>query len=642
MELERIYPMLNEKTSVDIDENFQKLSDITNQLNDDTNKHKNNLASLNNNVSNVQKIIEDRGKEIISSEVVQNWLKENEFKPKDAVATFNDLPQDAELKELRGVTDENAVYVYDGTKWVKQSNLNFDGLSDIKSKVKVLYVNPSDFNAAGDGVTDDTLAVKNAARFAMDNQSTLLLRDKHLISDKIVVDKNLMIKGESDGTLILKSETPKNIVEVINGAKLRTEGVIYDETDYSGYATIEVNSGEIEAIGNKFLGNKFNGILIKDKVRGSKILNNYFENYYFCVCLKGTLDTTITGNTFTGGVSGAVTGGNGIKIQNDESLGWLNTSSEQAKRTVISNNIFRNLTEDGIDGYTGGENTLITNNVFESCGGMGAEIKVIYRDDPSTGGTSLENVRQPKNIQISGNIFKDMTGQITTLRLIQIEERSGKTLDVTKGNQNVIITNNVFENVYIALEISGVKDVQVSNNIFKRLIFRAITESSHCDSIRFVNNIIAMEGKTTSSAIVGLDNASNNNVIFSGNTITGHKIDTDYTTIGLLIAGKNLTIKDNTIINFKTGIQMNASSRVTIGGNVLDTCSVSGIILNSQVTELKIHDNSFYDCYRGINYGSSSSKNILESNNVFKGSTMVTSNETNPTGLTVANRTVFS
>lgn len=133
--LERIYPMLNEKTAVDIDENFQKLGNITNQLNDDTNKHKTTLASLNSNVSNVQKIIEDRGKEIISSEVVQNWLNNNEFKPKEAVATFNDLPKDAELKELRGVTDENAVYVYDGAKWIKQSQLNFDGLDEVKKNI---------------------------------------------------------------------------------------------------------------------------------------------------------------------------------------------------------------------------------------------------------------------------------------------------------------------------------------------------------------------------------------------------------------------------------------------------------------------------------------------------------------------------
>ena len=67
--------------------------------------------------------------------LLADWLNQNEFKPKEAVATFNDLPKVAELKEIRGVIDENAIYVYDGKKWIKQSNLNFDGLSHFKDEV---------------------------------------------------------------------------------------------------------------------------------------------------------------------------------------------------------------------------------------------------------------------------------------------------------------------------------------------------------------------------------------------------------------------------------------------------------------------------------------------------------------------------
>lgn len=80
--------------------------------------------------------INGKSTEMIKSEAIRQavneWVKQNEFKPKEAVATFNDLPIVAELKEIRGVLDENAVYVFDGTKWIKQTEINFDGLSDIK------------------------------------------------------------------------------------------------------------------------------------------------------------------------------------------------------------------------------------------------------------------------------------------------------------------------------------------------------------------------------------------------------------------------------------------------------------------------------------------------------------------------------
>lgn len=98
-----------------------------------------NFAYLFGEMSNLWGFVNGKGDEILSSEAIQEmisrWIDKNDFKPKEAVATFNDLPKDAELKELRGVTDENAVYVYDGAKWVKQSQLNFDGLDEVKRNI---------------------------------------------------------------------------------------------------------------------------------------------------------------------------------------------------------------------------------------------------------------------------------------------------------------------------------------------------------------------------------------------------------------------------------------------------------------------------------------------------------------------------
>lgn len=125
-----------------------------------------NFKYLFDDVEGVWNFLEDKGVEVISSEGIQSaineWLANNDFKPKDAVATFNDLPQDAELKELRGVIDENAVYVYDGTKWIKQSNLNFDGLGEVKNTINNITYMLTDFGAKGDGVTNDSQSFKDA------------------------------------------------------------------------------------------------------------------------------------------------------------------------------------------------------------------------------------------------------------------------------------------------------------------------------------------------------------------------------------------------------------------------------------------------------------------------------------------------
>ncbi|TDM18848.1 hypothetical protein [Macrococcoides caseolyticum] len=113
----------------------------------------------------VKQFISENTEEYIDKVATSKWLYENNFKPKEAVTTFNDLPQDAELKELRGVTDENAVYVYDGERWVKQSNLNFDGLSLIDKRLNSESVNvlhaPKGFKSAvGDGNTDDSITLQ--------------------------------------------------------------------------------------------------------------------------------------------------------------------------------------------------------------------------------------------------------------------------------------------------------------------------------------------------------------------------------------------------------------------------------------------------------------------------------------------------
>lgn len=160
--LERIYPMLNEKTAVDIDENFQKIEGVINSV----------------------------GVEILSSEGIQNainkWLSDNEFKPKDAVATFSDLPKEAELKEIRGVLDENGVYIYGGEKWIKLYEINFNALETVNKKID----NLSSKSALYDKVYSGQTIYKKPSDFALPLPAQVIVSQKGEVLFNYDVAKN--------------------------------------------------------------------------------------------------------------------------------------------------------------------------------------------------------------------------------------------------------------------------------------------------------------------------------------------------------------------------------------------------------------------------------------------------------------------
>ncbi|TDM21804.1 hypothetical protein ETI05_03420 [Macrococcoides canis] len=140
----------------------------------------------------IKEFISENTEEYIDKVATSKWLYENNFKPKEVVTTFNDLPKDAELKELRGVTDENAVYVYDGAKWIKQSNINFDGLNDLKRQFEGLEVNVSYYGVKPDG-QDHTAKIQDLVKRFKD---LVFPQGKYIISDEIK-----MIHGQSITTV---------------------------------------------------------------------------------------------------------------------------------------------------------------------------------------------------------------------------------------------------------------------------------------------------------------------------------------------------------------------------------------------------------------------------------------------------------
>jgi len=215
-------------------------------------------------VDDVKKYIDNKGEEILSEAVVKEWLSENEFKPKDAVATFNDLPKDAELKELRGVIDENTVYVYDGTKWVKQSNLNFDGLNSLKLELEQYSLLISNFPKLVPE-SDDTARLKRAILEVEKKGIPLKINEKTLkISSTVTLKGGTRIYGHEGNTTInvptggnftiFKSSDTSNVTIsgiTINGggaAGTTTKYIIFERVKHGLIENVIINNPSTMAI----------------------------------------------------------------------------------------------------------------------------------------------------------------------------------------------------------------------------------------------------------------------------------------------------------------------------------------------------------------------------------------------------------
>lgn len=90
------------------------------------------LAEIN---QSVKEFISKNTSEYVDKVATSEWLKDNKFKPKEAVASFSELPKNAELKEIRLVQDANKQYIFDGVKWIQFGTVNLDGLTPIKNEV---------------------------------------------------------------------------------------------------------------------------------------------------------------------------------------------------------------------------------------------------------------------------------------------------------------------------------------------------------------------------------------------------------------------------------------------------------------------------------------------------------------------------
>ena len=127
--------------------------------------NRNERLNFNENWDKLEKVINDRGLEILSESGFLEWLEENEIKVREEVQSISDLPPNDATNTVRGVLDDNKLYIKKEGGWVAYQTIDINKINDVENELKTelsqIAINPRRFGAKFDG-SDDTQAVKNA------------------------------------------------------------------------------------------------------------------------------------------------------------------------------------------------------------------------------------------------------------------------------------------------------------------------------------------------------------------------------------------------------------------------------------------------------------------------------------------------
>lgn len=448
-------------------------------------------------------VIEDRGVELLSSEGIQEalnkWLSENEFKPKEPVSTFNELPLTAELKEIRGVLDENAVYVFDGTQWVKYSNINFDGLTPLKEDLSALIVDITKHGAIADGITDNMSAIQYLIDKGYKNiyipKGTFILKNE--VTALNVNQNNVRLFGEG----VLKATHIADLIKITK-PNCKIECVVEGNGTIDETIETELKPSLIKVDGsalNEPINFTFTGKITKPSVVGIqtfKAIGSVVRDaVFYSDKNQDNLSTPFTMHFL-------FTGSSDLVVDNSIFYGMAQGFSASG---LTSSDTFDSF--DGIVNYTARDFTIL-NTSFVKQWDHG-----IYCSD-NTEKYNLDNVTtdtKNEGIKVEGNDFKIVNSSI----------KNGVNY---RNANNFILSNN---NMDIYREGENVYGLLVEGQSFKR-------ESKN---YTVTNNKIIAKSKITAAAVFisGLEYDSyinvNSKIIITGNHFEGFGNKTNGATI---------------------------------------------------------------------------------------------------------------
>ncbi|HEX6686938.1 MAG TPA: right-handed parallel beta-helix repeat-containing protein [Candidatus Limnocylindrales bacterium] len=296
--------------------------------------------------------------------------------------------------------------------------------SPAAASVEPGWVSVLDHGAVGDGVTDDTAAIRAAvaAAAASSPHRSISFPAGHTfkVSDGITVTglSDFVISGYG-ATLALAGGLPsangsRTMLRLVDCRRFKVLGLSLHDRDrvqsYTGLGMTGCTSGVIDGVTVREV--RFNGIIVFDGVPGR------------------SRDLTITNCTTEGTRFGISTNGTDVRIvDNHVAMYWPSTAEAAAKGGVWSapSDYY-----DGICVWAGGDRTVISGNTVTECGQAGvyteAVTNLVVADNTVTGcqlrGIEIDGTKavdgtptgRAYGVSITGNVVTNCIGHINLVR----------------------------------------------------------------------------------------------------------------------------------------------------------------------------------------------------------------------------------
>jgi hypothetical protein len=306
--------------------------------------------------------------------------------------------------------------------------------------------NVMDFGAAGDGVTNDTVAIQAA----VDAGSDIYLPAGNYLCDGVVtLDSGTHIYGagmgvttitrngtnsNSQGVLYAESDSPSTFVQDISVSDMTLEGQVAT-LSFSEFTHLMSLNGVKDVVVErvKFRGFRGDGIMLGSGIGGGYARHN--ENVLVASC------------TFDG-----VTGDNrnGISIIDGTDIRIVDNKFTSCTRSNMPGAI--DIEPDGGTAYPRVQDITISNNQFSDIGG---NVGVISAHLTDASGWTV----QPSGFVISGNTIRSCTGAGIYFNYVVTGGVTESTVD-----QEVRITGNIITDAQRAFDIVSGKNVWIIGN----------------------------------------------------------------------------------------------------------------------------------------------------------------------------------
>jgi hypothetical protein len=438
-------------------------------------------------------------------------------------------------------------------------------------------VNPHDYGAIGDGVADDTVAMRAAMDAAVANGLTLSLRmgATYLLSTwtPYTPAGRLNIVGEAvsgaTGNTSLRGPA-STVVFLSPSTNFEIKNVVFDRWT-SAISRSEVESGSFDYVvveKCRFTNCTSNVIAIQRPIANYRIIDNEFEN------CTGTVGST---------AYGILIGANTYADQDTWQEGW------------ISRNRFKTMSATGTRSLAAvlayGRRLTVSDNKIDNLAQSGT-------------GEAWGIYTKSRYSQVYGNFVNNVTaagsGDIVGINI------KGTTRPVTSSPQgfSVAVWGNQVTNIgVVASSGTGIRaqtdDVLINGNIVENCRGGITSdETSAYRNVRIQNNLVRYASVVSGTIGVILEGAGTN-VVADGNTVVNASAGT------ILRTGPSGTMQDGQVINniyngCDAGIVFDAFAGCTLDRPVFDNNVVDsgtyGILFNGSagtVSNIRLRNNDF-------------------------------------------------